>query len=187
MGKILTGGLGPATVATVGPLFLFFLKAGAFVFGSGLAIVPFLYGGVVTQYHWLSERQFLDAVAVAMITPGPVVITAGFVGYLVVRPMGAILAALAGFVPAYAIVVIGARYYRRFAKNLQVKAFAQGVTAAAVGATARAAIILGRRSLVDVQTVSIAVLTFGLLSFKKVPEPTLILAAGAAGLLLFKG
>jgi len=117
------GKLGPATAATMGALFLFFLKAGAFVFGSGLAIVPFLYSGVVTQYHWLSERQFLDAVAVAMITPGPVVITAGFVGYLVVGPIGAILAALAVFVPPYAIVVIGAPYYRRFAKNQQVKAF----------------------------------------------------------------
>jgi chromate transporter len=184
---ILTGGLGTATAASVGALFLFFLKAGAFVFGSGLAIVPFLYGGVVTQYHWLSERQFLDAVAVAMITPGPVVITAGFVGYLVVGPIGAILAALAVFVPPYAIVVIGAPYYRRFAKNLQVKAFVQGVTAAAVGAIGGAAFILGRRSLVDGTTVSIAIVTLGLLSFKKLPEPVLILAAGAAGLLLFEG
>lgn len=186
MGKLLAGGLGPATAATMGALFLFFLKAGAFVFGSGLAIVPFLYGGVVTQYHWLSERQFLDAVAVAMITPGPVVITAGFVGYLVVRPIGAILATLAVFVPPYAIVVIGAPYYRRFAKNQQVKAFVQGVSSAAVGAIAGMAFILGRRSLVDVQTVVIAMVTFGLLSFKKVPEPVLILVAGAAGLLLFK-
>ncbi len=185
--KLFAGALGVASAATISTLFLFFLKAGAFVFGSGLAIVPFLYGGVVSQHHWLTERQFLDAVAVAMITPGPVVITAGFVGYLVAGPVGAILAAVAVFVPPYVTVVIGAPYYRRFAKNAQVKAFVQGVTAAAVGAIAGAAIILGRRSLFDVPTVAIAVATFGLLSFKKVPEPILILGAGLAGLLLFKG
>jgi chromate transporter len=185
--KLFTGALGPATAATVGTLFLFFLKAGAFVFGSGLAIVPFLYGGVVGKFHWLTERQFLDAVAVAMITPGPVVITAGFIGYLVAGAIGALLAALAVFVPPYLIVIAGAPYYRRFAKNLQVKAFVQGVTAAAVGAIAGAAFILGRRSLIDLPTVSIAVVAFGLLSFRKIPEPFLILAAGVAGLLLFKG
>lgn len=185
--KLFTGALGPATAATLGTLFLFFLKAGAFVFGSGLAIVPFLYGGVVGQFHWLTERQFLDAVAVAMITPGPVVITAGFIGYLVAGPAGAALAALAVFAPPYFIVIVGAPYYRRFAQNLQVKAFVQGVTAAAVGAIAGAAFILARRSLVDLPTVSIAVLTFALLSFKKIPEPILILVAGVAGLLLFKG
>jgi chromate transporter len=187
LGKLVTGALGPASGATVGTLFLFFLKAGAFVFGSGLAIVPFLYGGVVGKFHWLTERQFVDAVAVAMITPGPVVITAGFVGYLVAGPVGATLAALAVFVPPYLIVIVGAPYYRRFAKNLQVKAFVQGVTAAAVGAIAGAAFILGRRSLIDPPTISIAVVTFGLLTFKKIPEPLLILAAGVAGLLLFKG
>ena len=185
--NLVTGAHGEAAAATVGTLFLFFLKAGAFVFGSGLAIVPFLYGGVVGQYHWLTERQFVDAVAVAMITPGPVVITAGFIGYLVAGPLGAALAALAVFVPPYLIVIAGAPYYRRFAQNVQVKAFVHGVTAAAVGAIAGAAFLLGRRSLIDLPTASIAVLTFGLLSFKKIPEPILILAAGVAGLLLFKG
>ena len=186
-GKLFAGALGPATAATVATLFLFFLKAGAFVFGSGLAIVPFLYGGVVGKFHWLTERQFLDAIAVAMITPGPVVITAGFIGYLVAGPIGSLLAALAVFVPPYLIVIAGAPYYRRFAKNLQVKAFVQGVTAAAVGAIAGAALILGRRSLIDVPTISIAVTTFALLSFKKIPEPLLIAGAGVAGLLLFRG
>jgi len=187
LGKLFTGALGTATAATVGTLFLFFLKAGAFVFGSGLAIVPFLYGGVVSKFHWLTERQFLDAVAVGMITPGPVVITAGFIGYLVAGAIGALLAALAVFVPPYLIVIAGAPYYRRFAKNLQVKAFVQGVTAAAVGAIAGAAFILGRRSLIDLPTISIAVMTFTLLGFKKIPEPLLIAGAGVAGLLLFKG
>ena len=186
-GRLLTGAPGTATAATVSTLFLFFLKAGAFVFGSGLAIVPFLYGGVVSQFHWLTERQFLDAVAVAMITPGPIVITAGFIGYLVAGVAGALLAALAVFVPPYLIVILGAPYYRRLAQNLQVKAFVQGVTAAAVGAIAGAAFILGERSLIDRPTICIAVVTLGLLSFKRIPEPVLIFAAGLAGLLLFKG
>jgi chromate transporter len=99
MNPLFTGIHGVAATDTVGALFLFFLKAGAFVFGSGLAIVPFLYGGVVVKFHWLTERQFVDAVAVAMITPGPVVITAGFIGYLVAGPLGALAAAGAVFAP----------------------------------------------------------------------------------------
>ena len=182
---LLMGLHGVAAAATVGTLFFFFLKAGAFVFGSGLAIVPFLYGGVVVKFHWLTERQFVDAVAVAMITPGPVVITSGFIGYLVAGVLGALTAALAVFAPPYLIVLFGAPYYRRFAQNRQVKAFVQGVTAAAVGAIAGAAYILARRSLIDITTVAIAVVTLAVLMFtKKIPEPVLILAAGVAGVLL---
>jgi chromate transporter len=182
---LLTGIHGVAAAATVGPLFFFFLKAGAFVFGSGLAIVPFLYGGVVAKFHWLTERQFVDAVAVAMITPGPVVITAGFIGYLVAGVLGALAAAWAVFAPPYFIVLFGAPYYRRFAQNPQVKAFVQGVTAAAVGAIAGAAYILARRSLIDIPTVTIAVVTLAVLMLtKKIPEPVMILGAGVAGLLL---
>ncbi len=169
----------------IGALFLFFLKAGAFVFGSGLAIVPFLYGGVVEKFHWLTEQQFVDAVAVAMITPGPVVITAAFIGYLVAGPVGAFVAAGAVFAPPYFIVVVAAPYYRRFAQNRQVKAFVQGVTAAAVGAIAGAAYILARRSLVDLPTVLIGLITLAILMFtKKIPEPIVILAAGAVGVVL---
>jgi chromate transporter len=182
---LLTGIHGVATFATVGILFVFFLKAGAFVFGSGLAIVPFLYGGVVVKFHWLTERQFVDAVAIAMITPGPVVITAAFIGYLVAGPLGAVLAACAVFAPPYFIVLFGAPYYRRFAQNRQVKAFVQGVTAAAVGAIAGAAYILARRSLVDISTVIIALVTLAVLTFtKKVPETIAIVAAGVVGVLL---
>jgi len=185
---LLTGLLGPASAGTVASVFLFFLKAGAFVFGSGLAIVPFLYGGVVGKFHWLTERQFLDAVAVAMITPGPIVITSGFIGYLVAGPLGACAAALAVFLPPYLLVIFGAPYYRRFAQNRQVKAFVQGVTAAAVGAIAGAAVILSRRALVDLPTILIALLSFAvLLGFKKIPEPLLILAAGVAGVVLHHG
>src|SRR5712664_1175593 len=185
---LLTGVLGPASAGTAASVFLFFLKAGAFVFGSGLAIVPFLYGGVVGKFHWLTDRQFLDAVAVAMITPGPIVITSGFIGYLVAGPLGACAAALAVFLPPYLLVIFGAPYYRRFAQNRQVKAFVQGVTAAAVGAIAGAAVILSRRALVDVPTVLMALISFGvLLGFKRVPEPLLILAAGVAGVVLHHG
>src|SRR5213082_2995448 len=178
VGPLLTGIHGLASIVTVGVLFLFFLKAGAFVFGSGLAIVPFLYGGVVAKFHWLTERQFVDAVAVAMITPGPVVITAAFIGYVVAGTIGAILAAFAVFAPPYLIILVGAPYYRRFAQNQQVKAFVQGVTAAAVGAIAGAAYILARRSLVDLTTVVIALITLAILMFtKKIPEPIVILVA----------
>jgi chromate transporter len=183
--RFLTGIYGLAPLAIVGALFLFFLKAGAFVFGSGLAIVPFLYGGVVEKLHWLTEQQFVDAVAVAMITPGPVVITAAFIGYLVAGPVGAFVAAGALFAPPYFIVIAAAPYYRRFAQNRQVKAFVQGVTAAAVGAIAGAAYILARRSLVDLPTVLIGLITLAILMLtKKIPEPIVILAAGAAGVLL---
>src|SRR5437660_3737438 len=185
LGPLLTGIHGLASIATVGVLFLFFLKAGAFVFGSGLAIVPFLYGGVCAKFHWLTERQFVDAVAVAMITPGPVVITAAFIGYVVAGPVGALVAAWAVFAPPYFIVLFGAPYYRRFAQNRQVKAFVQGVTAAAVGAIAGAAYILARRSLVDLPTVLIGFVTLVILMFtKKIPEPLVILAAGAVGVFL---
>jgi len=183
--ELLTGVLGPASAGTLASVLLFFLKAGAFVFGSGLAIVPFLYGGVVGKFHWLTERQFLDAVAVAMITPGPIVITSGFIGYLVAGPLGATAAALAVFLPPYLLVIFAAPYYRRFAQNRQVKAFVQGVTAAAVGAIAGAAVILSKRALVDVPTVVIAVISFALLlGFKKMPEPILIVLAGIAGVVL---
>ena len=183
-----TGIHGPASLNTGIGLFAFFLKAGAFVFGSGLAIVPFLYGGLVLQSRWLTERQFLDAVAVAMITPGPVVITAGFVGYLVAGPVGAALAAVAVFAPPYLIVVIAAPLYRRFTKNPYVKAFVKGVTAAAVGAITGAVFILGSRSLMDGKSILIAGTSLGILSLtKKVPEPVLILMAGLVGLFLMRG
>jgi chromate transporter len=167
---------------------LYFAQAGAFVFGSGLAIVPFLHGGVVNQYHWLTERQFLDAVAVAMITPGPVVITVAFIGYLVAGPLGSIAASIGVFVPCYLFVIVPAPYFRRFANNPRVKAFVAGVTAAATGAIAGAAFVLGRRALVDVTTIVIAVATLLIFSrFKKLPEPLVIVAAGVLGLIVHRG
>ena len=147
--------------------------------------MPFLHGGVVNQFHWLSERQFLDAVAVAMITPGPVVITVAFIGYLVAGLSGATAASVGVFLPCYLFVVIPAPYFRRFADNPKVRAFVDGVTAAATGAIAGAAFVLGRRALVDVTTVAIAVATWLVSTrFKKIPEPVVILAAGVLGLVL---
>jgi chromate transporter len=180
---LVTGLHGVAAPGLLLRVFTYFAEAGAFVFGSGLAIVPFLYGGVVGQFHWLTERQFLDAVAVAMITPGPVVITVGFIGYLVAGPVGGTLAALGVFLPCYLFVVIPAAYFRRSVNDPRVKAFVDGVTAAATGAIAGAAIVLGRRSLIDVPTVCICLVTLLVLTYvKKVPEPLVIIAAGLLGL-----
>ena len=178
---------GVAGYGKLGELFLYFAKAGMFVFGSGLAIVPFLYGGVVQGHHWLNDRQFLDAVAVAMITPGPVVITVSFIGYLVAGPAGALAAALGVFAPVYLVVVALAPYYKRFAKNPQLHAFVQGVTAAAAGAIAGAVIVLARRSIYDIPTLVIAAVSLGVLMRWKIPEPMIILAAAAAGLALHPG
>lgn len=165
---------------------LFFAKAGAFVFGSGLAIVPFLYGGVVTEHHWLNDRQFVDAVAVAMITPGPVVITVGFIGYLVAGLPGACVAALATFLPCYLFTIIPAPYFKKYGKLPGVKAFVDGITAAAIGAITGSVIVIARRSLVDWPTVLLALATVALLwKFKKLPEPYVVLAAAAFGLVVF--
>lgn len=167
-----------------GALLVFFLKASLFVFGSGLAIVPFLHGGVVQEHHWLTEAQFLDAVAVAMITPGPVVITAAFIGYLVAGFPGACAAALGVFLPVYLFVVLVAPSYKRFSQNKQIRSFVQGVTAAATGAIAGAVFVLAKHSVRDFWTLGIALATFLVLTKWKVPEPIIILVAGGLGILL---
>jgi chromate transporter len=164
-------------------IFLYFAKAGMFVFGSGLAVVPFLYGGVVQGHHWLNDHQFIDAVAVAMITPGPVVITVAFIGYLVAGVAGATAAALGIFLPVYLVVIVLAPSYKRWAKNPQLNAFVRGVTAAATGAIGGAVIVLARRSVYDVPTVLICAASFAVLFRWKIPEPIVISCAGLVGLL----
>jgi len=165
---------------------VFFAKAGAFVFGSGLAIVPFLYGGVVTEHHWLSEKQFVDAVAVAMITPGPVVITVGFIGYLIAGLPGACVAALGTFLPCYLFTILPAPYFNKYGKLPAILAFVDGVTAAAVGAITGAVIVLAKRSIVDVPTVLLALVTVVLLvKFKKLSEPVIVAGAALIGLAVY--
>ena len=171
--------------STLGKIAVFFAKAGAFVFGSGLAIVPFLYGGVVKEYAWLNDRQFMDAVAVAMITPGPVVITVGFIGYLVAGFTGACVAALATFLPCYLLTIIPAPYFKKYGKRPGIVAFVDGVTTAAIGTIAGAVVVLGRRSIVDVPTALIGLMTLALLWRWRLPEPLLVLAAGGVGLVLY--
>ena len=179
----LTGLHGPATTSTLWKIGIYFAEAGAFVFGSGLAIVPFLHAGVVVDLQWLTERQFLDAVAIAMITPGPVVITVAFIGYLVAGFAGASVASAGVFLPCYLFVIIPAPYFHRIADNKSIKAFVDGVSAAAAGAIGGAAVVLGRRAIYDLPTIAIATATLGvLLATKKVPEPLVIVAAGLAGL-----
>jgi chromate transporter len=182
---LFSGLTGPASAQTLWRIGWYFTEAGAFVFGSGLAIVPFLHGGVVQQFGWLTERQFLDAVAVAMITPGPVVITVGFIGYLVAGFAGAVVAALATFLPCYFFTVIPAPHFRRLSQNRSLRAFVAGVTAAATGAIAGAAFVLGRRAIVDLTSALIALAALAvLISTKRVPEPLLILVAGVLGVFL---
>lgn len=164
---------------------LYFAYAGSFVFGSGLAIVPFLYGGVVKEYGWLTDQQFVDAVAVAMITPGPVVITTGFIGYLVTGFWGAVVAALATFVPCYLFTVIPAPYFKKYGKRPDVIAFVDGVTAAAIGSIAGAVVVIGQRSISDWITAALAIATAAILwRFKKLPEPVIVVAAALIGLVI---
>ena len=177
---------GSMDIALLTQIGIFFAKAGAFVFGSGLAIVPFLYGGVVTEHHWLNDKQFVDAVAVAMITPGPVVITVGFIGYLIAGFSGAAVAALATFIPCYLFTIIPAPYFKKYGKVPGVIAFVDGITAAAIGAITGSVIVIAKRSIVDLPTFAIAAVTVLLLwKFKKLQEPIVIAAAAIIGLLVF--
>jgi chromate transporter len=185
-------GIPAASNETLVRIAWFFSEAGAFVFGSGLAIVPFLYGGVVKEYGWLDDQQFLDAVAVAMITPGPVVITVGFIGFLVGGFTGAAVAALATFLPCYLLTIIPAPYFKKHGKRPGIAAFVDGVTAAARGAIPRAVVVLGRRTIFggdlvpDGPKTVILLLTVGLLRrFKKLPEPIVVVGAAIVGLIVY--
>lgn len=165
---------------------LFFTKAGAFVFGSGLAIVPFLYGGVVHEYQWLTEHQFVDAVAVAMITPGPVVITTAFIGYLVAGLPGACIAALATFIPCYLFTILPAPYFKKYGKHPALMAFVDGITAAAIGAIAGSVVVLAQRAIIDIPTTLLALGTGLLLwKYKTLKEPVIVIGAALIGLVVY--
>ncbi|CAJ7769343.1 chromate resistance transport protein [Burkholderia pseudomallei] len=185
-GGFVSGLMRGVDVSVLAQIGLFFAKAGAFVFGSGLAIVPFLYGGVVTEHHWLNDKQFVDAVAVAMITPGPVVITVGFIGYLVAGFPGALVAALGTFLPCYLFTVVPAPYVKKYGHLPSVKAFVDGITAAAVGAITGSVLVIAKRSIVDAPTAAVALVTIVLLwRFKKLQEPVIAAAAAVVGLLAY--
>lgn len=178
--------LGTLDVPMLMQLGVFFAEAGAFVFGSGLAIVPFLYGGVVTEHHWLTDKQFVDAVAVAMITPGPVVITVGFIGYLIAGLPGASVAALATFIPCYLFTILPAPYFKKYGKLPGVLAFVDGITAAAIGAITGSVVVIAKRSVIDLPTALIALATIGLLwRFKKLQEPVVVAASALLGLIIY--
>ena len=172
-------------MGTLGKIAIFFTKAGAFVFGSGLAIIPFLHSGVVVENKWLTEQQFVDAVAVAMITPGPVVITVGFIGYLVAGFPGASVAALATFLPCYLFTIIPAPYFKKIAGNKSIKAFVDGITAAVIGALVGAVIVIAARSILDITTALIAMTSvFALIYIRKIQEPYIILIAAGLGIII---
>nr|WP_315196209.1 chromate transporter [uncultured Flavobacterium sp.] len=180
-----TAGFSSIELGKLGELAWFFIKAGAFVFGSGLAIVPFLHAGVVNEHHWLTENQFVDAVAVAMITPGPVVITVGFIGYLVAGFTGASVAALGVFLPCYLFTVIPAPYFKKISQNKSIKAFVDGITAGVIGALVGAVIVIAIRTIVDIPTALIAIATvLTLIYVKKIQEPHIILIAAIIGILI---
>ena len=147
--------------------------------------MPFLYQGVVQQYGWLDEHQFLDAVAGAMITPGPVVITVAFIGYLVAGLAGATMAAIGIFLPIYVLTIVPAPWFKRHRDNAQLRAFVAGATAAATGAITGAVAVLGLRAIVDVPSALIALVSLGALWRFKLTEPVLVVAAGLAGLALW--
>jgi chromate transporter len=179
------GGSAPGSSNVLLEILLFFTKAGAFVFGSGLAIVPFLQQGVVQQFGWLNEHQFLDAVAVAMITPGPVVITVAFIGFIVAGFAGSVMAAIGIFLPVYFFTIVPAPWFKRHRDNPQLKAFVNGATAAATGAIAGAVIVLGMRAITDLPTAAIGLVSLAVLWRYKVPEPVIVSIAGLIGLMLW--
>jgi chromate transporter len=174
-----------ASGSTISKLFLFFLKAGSLTFGSGLVIVPFLEQGLVQQYGWLDERQFLIAVAVGMISPGPVVITATFVGYLVAGFWGSLVSTVSIFLPSFILVLVAAPLLAKYRDNKNVQGFVKGAYAAAIGTILGACILLGRVAIGDWLTVLIGVASLAVLFRWKVSNPLLIAATAVVGLIAF--
>src|SRR5438128_10309743 len=174
--------------SVAGSMGLFFVKASAFTFGSGLAIVPFLHQGLVHDHHWLTEQQFVDAVAMGLISPGPVVIMATFAGYLVYGIAGAVLATAAVFIPVYLFVIVPGPFLRRHGEQPRLQGCIKGATAAAAGAIAGAAIVIGQQVIKSGAAVSIALIALLLLLQRrtKVPEPALVVAAALVGIIALR-
>ncbi|HEX3505324.1 MAG TPA: chromate efflux transporter [Xanthobacteraceae bacterium] len=189
--KALSVAVVPAALAPVasssilGKLLLFFLKAGSLTFGSGLVIVPFLQQGLVQQYGWLDERQFLIAVAVGMISPGPVVITATFVGYLVAGFWGSVVSTIGIFFPSFIFILVAAPLLARHGANPNVKGFVKGAYGAAIGTILGACILLGRIAIGDWLTALIGIVSLAILFRWKVSNPLLIAATAVVGLIAY--
>lgn len=174
-----------SVTSAAGKLLLFFLKAGALTFGSGLVIVPFLQEGVVHQYGWLGQRDFLIAVAVGMISPGPVVITATFVGYLVAGFTGALAATIGIFLPSFILVLAAAPLLARYRANPNVQGFVKGAYAAAIGTILGACALLGKVAIGDWITVAIGLTSLAALFRWKLNNPLLMAISAAIGLIAF--
>jgi chromate transporter len=163
----------------------FFLKAGALVFGSGLAIVPFLHNGVVIENSWLTEEQFVDAVAIAMLTPGPVIIMVVFIGFIIAGIKGAIFAAIGVFLPCFLFTIILSPFFNKIAKNISVKYFIDGIIASIIGSLFGSVVLLMPKSIVDISTLVIFFSTVIILfTIKKIKVPYIILLSSAIGLLV---
>jgi chromate transporter len=169
----------------LGKLLIFFLKAGSLTFGSGLVIVPFLEKGLVQQTGWLNERQFLVAVAMGMLSPGPVVITATFVGYLVAGFWGSLVSTVGIFLPSFLLVLIVAPILIRHRANPNVQGFVKGAYAAAIGTILGACILLGKIAIGDWLTVAVAMLSLLALARWKISNPVLVLVTAVIGLIAF--
>ena len=172
-----------ATSSVIAKLLLFFLKAGALTFGSGLVIVPFLQQGVVHEHGWLGEREFLIAVAIGMISPGPVVITATFVGYLVAGFWGAVAATVGIFLPSFLLILVAAPILKRHRGNKNVQGFVKGAYAAAIGTILGASVLLGRIAIGDWLTLLIGVVSLAALFKWKISNPLLMAIAAVVGLI----
>ncbi len=180
--------LAPASAAsgsTLGKLLLFFLKAGSLTFGSGLVIVPFLEQGLVQQFGWLDQRQFLIAVAIGMISPGPVVITATFVGYLVAGFWGSLVSTIGIFLPSFLFVLIAAPLLARHRGNANVQGFVKGAYGAAIGTILGACILLGKIAIGDWLTALIGIASLATLFKWKVSNPLLIGVTAVVGLIAY--
>ena len=185
-GLAILGGGGAAGATTL-KLFLFFFKTGLLVFGSGLVIVPFLKTYVVDQYHWLGNREFLDSVAIGMISPGPVVISATFVGFLLSGLPGALASTIGIFSPAVLFTVLATPLLLRYSSNRRLRGFIRGVTVAVVGVLVGTTYLVGKTAIGDWPTAAIGLATLGLLFWtRKIPEPLLVLAGGLVGLAAFR-
>jgi chromate transporter len=174
-----------ASASTLTKLMLFFLKAGSLTFGSGLVIVPFLEQGLVREYGWLDQRQFLIAVAIGMISPGPVVITATFVGYLVAGFWGSVVSTVGIFLPSFILVLIAAPMLARHRANPNVQGFVKGAYGAAIGTILGSCVLLGRIAIGDWLTAFVGLASLGVLFRWKASNPALIAAAAVVGLIAF--